>query len=436
MEKTELQVKDGIDVNDGAYENAATGLGKKGEDKAAHTVVAPYVPADLVSLATMKVKDGIAAFIVDGFPTAALMKEPKIIGDEDGKAYKEASEKGLFKAVKKAGSFLRLTGGSVVVTEYDSDRDTESLKSEPPKSAKVKGYRVYSAGKVDLQSTDFEGGSDDPKVFRVKVVGAGTVEVHPSRCTVFKGPELPDVIENSVKEQYFGVSELCAVEQDLKDLASISGAVVNMIQETGTLLLRLNNLSLMLSKPDNGIEDLHKIISTMKLCMSSMHATFAGPKDGYDMINHNFAGIAELWTKKQMDVSAKSRVPMSILFGQSATGLAQTNDGDIKAWCSSVGSWRQEYLYVPMCRLIADLCSRNLGNDYSEFNWGAIDEMTLKQTLEALEIQSKTLERYLNMNVLGEDEIRTSVFQNGHSWEVSVTDGRKLPKPSNFGKGE
>ena len=174
----------------------------------------------------------------------------------------------------------------------------------------------------------------------------------------------------------------------------------------------------------------------MKLCMNSMRATFAGPKDGYDMINHNFAGIAELWTKKQMDVSAKSRIPMSILFGQSATGLAQTNEGDIKSWCSSVGSWRQEYLYVPMCRLIADFCTRNLGKDYTEFNWGAIDEMTLKQTLEALEIQSKTLERYLNMNVLGEDEIRTSVFQNGHSWEVSVADGRKLPKPSNFGKGE
>ena len=435
MENTELTVKDGIEVEDGAYENVATGLGKKGMDKAAHTVVAPYVPADLVSLATMKVKDGIAAFIVDGFPTAALMKEPKIIGDENGDAYREASKAGLFKAVKKAGSFLRLTGGSVVVTEYDSDRKAEALASAPPKSAKVNGYRVYSAGKIDLKKEDFNNG-EEPGVFRVKRIGGGTVDVHPSRCTVFKGSELPDIIENSVREQYFGVSDLCLVEQDLRDLASISGAVVNMIQETGTLLLRLNNLSLLLSKPDNGIEDIHKIISAMKLCMNSMRATFAGPKDSYDMINHNFAGIAELWTKKQMDVSAKSRVPMSILFGQSATGLAQTNEGDLKSWCSSVGSWRQEYLYVPMCRLIADFCTRNLVKDYTEFNWGAIDEMTLKQTLEALDLQSQTLERYMNRGVLGPDEVRTSVFENGHSWEVSVKDGRKLPKPSDYGKGE
>lgn len=435
MENTSVTVNDGVGVNDGAYINAATGLGKKGMDKGANTVVAPYTPADLGSLATMKVKDGIAAFIVDGFPTSALMNEPKIIGDEDGNAYKEASAKGLFKAVKKAGSYVRLTGGAVVVTEYESDGKEQSLASEAPKSSKVKGYRVYSAGKVDLRSTDFNGG-EYPDVFRVKVIGGNPVEVHPSRCTVFKGAELPDVIENCIREQFFGVSELCTVEQDLKDLASISGAVVNMIQETGTLLLRLNNLSLILSKPDDGIQDLHKIISAMKLCMNSMRATFAGPKDSYDMINHNFAGIAELWTKKQMDVSAKSRIPMSILFGQSATGLAQTNEGDIKSWCSSVGSWRQEYLYVPMCRLITDFCKRNIGKDYTEFNWGAIDEMTLMQTLEALDKQSQTLERYLKMNVLGEDEIRTSVFENGHSWEVSVKDGRKLPKPSNFGRGE
>lgn len=435
MKKKNSQVNDGAMMLDGAYENAATGLGKKGMDKGANTVVAPYKEADLASLATMKVKDGIAAFIVDGFPTAALMNDIKIVGDEDGSAYKEASKKKLFKAVKKAGSSLRLTGGALVVTEYDSDRSKEvKLTEAPPESAKVVGYRVYSAGKVNLRKEDFNGG-ENPDLFRVKVIGGGEVEVHTSRCTLFKGPELPDVIENSLREQFFGVSELCPLEQDLKDLASISGAVVNMIQETGTLLLRLNNLSLLLSKPDNGVEDLHKIISTMKLCMNSMRATFAGPKDGYDMINHNFAGIAELWTKKQMDVSAKSRIPMSILFGQSATGLAQTNEGDVKAWCSSVGSWRQEYLYVPTCSLIEDFCRRNLEKKYTEFSWGAIDEMTLLQTLDALKKQAETLCMYYDRGILFNEEIRTGVFVNGHSWEISVEDGSKLPPQQNNSRG-
>lgn len=417
MSKKQTTLTDAA-VADGAYENAMTGLGKKGMDKAAHTVASKYVPADLVELACMKVQDGLAAFIVDGFPEASLMKDVTITNDNDGKAFKEASKAGLFSSVKKAGSYIRLTGGSLVVTEYEGD-NKESLSQPPSDKAKVKGYRVYSAGKVDLQTADFAKG-EEPDVFRVKIIGGGSVNVHPSRCNVFKGPELPDVIENCLREQYFGVSALSNVEQDLKNLASCVGAVVNMAQETGTLILRLSNLSLMLSKPDCGVEDIHKIMSLLKLTMNSMRAGFAGKDDGFDIISHNFAGLPEILTKLMSMVSAKSRIPMSILFGQSATGLAQTNEGDLKEWCQSVEMWRNNYLYKPTCKLVEDFCKRNMNSDYSEFTWGAVDEMTLKQLLEARNLQSQYLERYHVMGALFPDEIRKSVFENGHSWEVSV----------------
>lgn len=419
-----------VQVKDGAYENAMTGLGKKGMDKAAHTVASKYTPANLVELATMKVKDGIAAFIVDGFTEASLMKDITIAGDAKGEALKAASEKGLIKAIKKAGSNIRLSGGSIIVTEYEGDSGND-IEKEPPKDAKVKGYRIYSAGKVNLQQSDFDGG-EEPSVFRCKIIGAGEVSVHPSRCTVFKGSELPDVIENCLREQYFGVSALYPVEQALKDLASVSGAIINMAQETGTLLLRLSSLNLMLSKPNCGIDDIHKVMSLVKLTMNSMRAAFASEKDGFDILSHNFAGLPEVWTKCMMLVSAKSRIPMSILFGQSASGLAQTNEGDIKAWCEAVSMWRSNYLYEPSCKLLADLTRRNLGKELSEFTWGAVDEMTLKQTLEALDLQSQTMERYINKGVLGQDEVRTSVFENGHSWEVTIENGKKLPIPPQY----
>lgn len=417
-------------VNDGAYENAMTGLGKKGFDKSAHTHASAYSPANLVELASMKVQDGIAAFIVDGFPEAALMKDISVIGDQDGEALKLASQKGLLKAVKKAGSFLRLTGGAIVVTEYEGD-SAESLSQEPRRNATVKGYRVYSAGRVDLQSADFDGG-EEPSVFRCQVIGGGSVNVHPSRCTVFHGPELPDIITNSLREQYFGVSALYAVKQSLEELASVAGAVVNMAQETGTLLLRLSNLNLMLSKPDCGIEDIHKVMSLVKLTMNSMRAAFAGKDDGFDLINHNFAGLPEVWNKCMAMVSAKARIPMSILFGQSATGLAQTNEGDTQAWCQSVDMWRNDYLYAPTCRLLADLTRRNMVEELSEFDWGAVDEMTLKQTLEARKMQAETLSTYFNMGAISESEVRKGVFENGHSWEISVESGSPTPAPRGY----
>lgn len=403
--------------NDGAYENLATGLGFASMDKSANIRVAPYRPANLVALSSMKVQDGIAAFIVDGFPEAALMKDIAIIGDQDGVALRISSQTGLLRAVKKAGSFLRLTGGAIVVTEYEGDR-TESLANEPPEGAKVKGYRVYSAGKVELHTEDFDG--EKPRVFRINLLGGRQVLLHPSRCTVFHGDELPDVLENSLAESYFGVSALYPVEQSLKELAAVSGAIINMAQETGTLLMRMSNLNLMLSKPDCGVSDIHKVMSLLKLTMNSMRAAFAGKDDGFDILSHNFQGLPEVWQKCMVQVAAKSRIPMSILFGQSATGLAQTNEGDTRAWCQSVDMWRNDALYRPTCALLADLTRRNLGMELSEFEWGAVDEMTLKQTLEAKKLQADTLNAYFQMGAITPEEIRGNVFENGHSWEVSV----------------
>lgn len=406
-----------LSMQDGAYENMATGLGFKSMDKAANTTVSPYTPANLKELASMKVKDGIARFIVDGFAEASLMKDITITNDSDGDALRQATELGMISTIKKAGSFLRLTGGAVVVTEYDGD-NAKSLESEPKKGAKVKGYRVYSAGRVDLQGADFKG--EEPSVFRCRLIGGGSVNVHPSRCTVFHGEELPDVIDNCLREQYFGVSALYGVADSLKDLGAVVGSVVNMAQETGVLLLRMSNLSMMLSKPDCGVADIQKVMSLVKLCMSSMRAAFAGKDDDFNILSHNFAGLPEVITKLMSLVSAKCRIPMSILFGQSATGLAQTNEGDIKAWCSEVSQWRSNYLYKPSCKLIADFAQRNLKKDFSEFEWGVVDEMTLTQLLNARKTQAEYLEKYFNMGSLFPDEIRENVFKNGHSWEVFI----------------
>ncbi|SHL03616.1 anti-CBASS protein Acb1 family protein [Fibrobacter sp. UWH4] len=403
---------------DGSYENLVTGLGKAGMDKSANIRAKHYIPANLTELASMKVQDGIASFIVDGVPEAALMKDISVTNDTEGEVLRDATRLGFFRAVKRAGSEMRLTGGSVVVTEYEGD-NSETISEEPSAGAKVKGYRVYSAGRVNLRKEDFDG--EEPRIFRCNKIDGTDVEIHASRCTVFHGVELPDVLNgHSLRESYFGVSALYPIEQALKELAAVSGAIVNMAQETGTLLMKMGGLNLMMSKPDCGVADIHKMMSLVKLCMNSLRAAFAGKDDGFEILSHNFAGLSEIWQKCMNIVAAKSRIPVSILFGQSATGLAQTNEGDTKAWCQTVDAWRADYLYRPMCRLIEDFSRRNLNKDYSEFEWGAVDEMTLKQTLEARKLQAETLNIYYNMGTLYPDEVRKNVFENGHSWEVSV----------------
>lgn len=404
--------------NDGAYINAATGLGIMSMDKSENISVTPYVSCDLESLASMTVKDGIADFIVNGYSEAALMKDISVVNDADGKAAKEIYKAGLIDALKEAGSNARLTGGSVIVTNYQGTNGN-NISQPPTANADITGYSVYSAGNVTLDKDNFEG--NEPKTIEVKLLDGTKVSVHRSRCTVIHGRKLPDVLSGVIlRERYFGVSELQKVEQDIREFAAISGAICNMAQETGVMIARFSNLNQMLNKPDCGTKDLHTILSAMKLCMNSMRMTFSGKDDGFDILSHNFSGLPDVQQKKMVVISAKSRVPVSILWGVSASGLAQTNEADVKMWCQEVESWRSKTLYKPMCAMIADFTRRNMKKEFSEFNFGEVDEMTLKQILEAKKMQSETLEKYYNMGALDKDEIRESVFVNGHSWDISV----------------
>ena len=410
--------KEKVKLTDGAYKDAISGLGMMKEDKNEHICVSAYRPQNLAELASMKMQDGLAEAIVDKPIEAAFANDISIIGDDDGSALKLFDSIGLKVAMKEAGSCQRLTGGAVVVTEYEDDYE---LSKEAKSDSKVVGYNVHSAGRIEFQSGDFENGK--PKLFRIRALGGTEVIVHPSRCTIVNGKKLPDVIADSsnIREAFFGVSRLAPCVETLKQIGAVVGSIVNMAQETGTLLVQLNNLAMILAKPTGQARDeLLELLSVMKMGMSSFHATFAGAGDQFQILNHNFAGLPEIWQKLLNTLCAKSGFPSSIFTGRSATGLAQTNEGDMKIWNSLVEAERSNYLYKPTCALLADLTRRNLKKELSEFVWGDVQSMSLKEELEAMKLQVDTLGIAQDKGWIEPEPVRKSLFVNGHSWNVSV----------------
>lgn len=406
-------------IQDGAYGNFVTGMGRIDTDKTESTFAKNYVGSDLLELAKMKMQDGIAARIVECVPETAFKEDISIIGDEEGKVLKECFSIGLLEALQLAGEYQRLAGGAIIVTEYESDSDIKELARPARHGARVKQYRVYSAGKVELFAEDFNG--DIPKVFHIVLLDGNRIDVHPSRCTVIHGKIVPDMLPGiSLRERFFGMPALKACEQSLKNLANVMASIVNMATETGVMLFSLEGFNEMLSKPDCGIQDAQQLISLVKVSMSSFRGVFSGANDKFQILSHNFNGLPEILQKAMNMVCADSRIPASILFGQSATGLAQTNEGDTKAYAELVESWRTRYLYRPACKLIEELSQRNLSMVCKEFEWGPVSVMTVKEKLEAMKMQAETLNIYYQMGAIDADSVRDSIFINGHSWEVSV----------------
>lgn len=407
-------------LNDGAYKTFTLGLGVTGIDKTKETKAATYVEADLAELAKMKVQDGVAARIVEGVPETAFKNDIAIIGDNDGIIFKELSAMGLFEALQLAGEYQRLTGGAVIVTEYDDANRVEDIKKPVSNGAKVLGYRVYSSGKVRLNTADFNG--DFPKVYHIERRDGVTVDVDPSRVTVIYGKALPDVLAGvSTREAFFGSSALKPCETSLKNLATVIGAVVGMASETGAMLFNLDGFNELMSRPDTGIRDAKELIGLVKYAMGSMRAAFMGGNDKINILSHNFAGLPEILQKLMNQVCADSQHPASILFGQTVSGLSQTNEGDLKAYGELVEKWRSRYMYRPACRLISDYCARNIKRqNVQEFTWGPVSVMTENELIEARAKQADTLSKFYQIGAISADEIREAVFVNGHSFEISL----------------
>lgn len=408
--------------SDGAYTNLVTGLGDAGIDKTERTAATPYVPANLEELARMQMQDGLADIITCDPVDVAFMNDPALAGDDSGEIYEAATRAGIVEAIQSAGEEQRLTGGAVIVREYEEEAygDGPALGEPPAANWKVSGVRVYGAGEIYLHAEDFQG--DKPAAFPIRLMDGTEARVHPARCVVFHGKRLPGSLRTagSIRENYFGTSALRPVEKALKDLATVTGSIVNMATETGTLLISLDGINEMLSKPDCGVRDVHQIMSLVKLCMNSMRATFAGPNDKFQILSHNFGGIPDVLQKLMVLTAAKSHIPMSILFGQSATGLAQTNEGDAKAYAKTVNAWRQRYIYKPAAEIFADFARRNFGKEVPGFTWGAIDTRTVTEELEARKRESEIDAAAINMGVLTADEVRRARYENGHSFELSV----------------
>lgn len=407
-------------IDDGAYQSAVTGAGLMETDKTESVTSSPYQPVDIKEMARMASQDGVADRIVNCIPEAALKHDIIIVGDDDGEVLKEFNRIGLRKALQKAGAQTRLTGGAIIVTEYEGDTPQE-LANEPRKGKKVTGYRVYSAGRVDLQQTDFDG--EEPRVFRINLLDGTSREINPSRVTVMHGKELSDAMGFvNLRENYFGRSVLKLSEDELKVHASTKKAVGNMASETGTLLASMDGLAQILANPNEASRRLHDAVSSMKLSMNAMRAIIVGKGDQFQIMSHNFSGIPEILREQKGDVAASCGIPLSILYERTATGLGQTNQGDLDIFADLVEQWRTTYMYDPACKLIADLSRRNCGKECDEFTWGPVNVMGVVDKLNAQKTQAETLNIYYQMGAIGTDPIHDAIFKNGHSWEVSTED--------------
>lgn len=410
---------------DGAYANLVTGLGDARMDKDEHTrILAGVFRPNYDLLAAQYVKDGVVKNIAKG-PAVKALKNPIVINDDkDDATFKAMSRLGFFKACRLAGTWSRLFGGALVVSVFEGDGTADLSKEVGPK-AKVAGYRVYTPGRINLTESDI---SDDPKsrwfgkveIFPVILRNGKTMDIHASRCHVFRGVEIPDLLDSDIDTYVFGASEVEMANIGLKKLPGAFGAISNMLQENGLSVFSMNGFSSMLAA-EGGEQKVRTRMSLTKLGMSTMRAVFLDKEDSFEMKSHSMSDVPESIKMLMAYTSALTGIPVSILFGNMVSGLSSTNDGDIRQYNDLVEQWRTECLYEPMVEMISEYRNRNEGKKGTQdFQFGPLDQPTSKEKAELMKDKSDFCRTLYDMGAMTPKEIRENLVLNGGTSEVSV----------------
>ncbi len=425
-------------VKDG-WANILSGMGGMG-DKGRMT---HYQASDLIprqELAAMYESDGLTTRIVDIVAEDMVRAGWTINGDEDGDLAKKCKDLHLSQKLTQALKWVRLFGGSLIVLDiqdglpWDQPYDWKKGRAAP-----VRALKVYSAARVIVAQSDYSSDTastwfEEVERFTIKRLYGPTFQVHASRCIVLKGRPIPDTNELAgydLDHRYWGSSVLQSIQDATKNFGSFISAIGHLGQEMTIGKYTISNLEDLVAMNDwKSIRNRMRIIDESK---SSIRAVLLGPTEKYERDSLTFTGIPDVLDRLMCVVSAYSDgIPVSRLFGKSASGLNANGDGDARDYYDMVGSKQTSYLEAPLLQLLQCINSGEGGIvDVDELGvtfrpiWtpSQSELVTMRKTV------AETDKLYLDMSVLEAEQVFNTRFKNGYTVEYNLDGDYVEPEP-------
>lgn len=401
--------------------NTITGIGTARDKRAKTTFQRDSFLTDEV-LSSMWIGDGYGKKIVSA-PADDMTREwIRLENDSDNKILNHLSEIDTESKINIALKWARLFGGSAVLIGAN-DGNTLDQPLNIIKVSSVDYLRVYDKSQLFIQSYNFVTDVLSPKFGELETIDIipawGTsFKCHISRLLIFKGEPVPDRFTSNDR-WFWGMSTLQPIYNKIRDFSAGFDAVSTIMHELIIGNYSLDGLADMMAAGEE--ENIRKRINIIDYSKSVINSVLLDKDETYSRETANLAGIPEVLYAYMSYLSGVADIPVTRLFGRSAAGMNATGEGDMMNYYDSVRSQQQIKLRKPLQYLI-DI----IGNIYNvldarlEFN--SLIQLSDKEEIEMKEKQVNIDEKYINLGVLSETEIRESRFLNGYSFNTEIDD--------------
>lgn len=401
-------------------------------------------PVSDAQLTEMYEDGGFFSKIIDAPADEAVKKGFEIgVTDDRAREYIEDTlawlewDENIATAIKWA----RLYGGSIAVMMIDDGRgldeplDMGSIRSIDEirvydRSIAIPDYTsLYrldpSANRAAGRGTNrFRHRFLEPEFYDVSSI-YGSFRVHESRCLVFRNGKVP---ERSTLTQYrhWGIPEYIRMKKELREAVTSVSYSVKMLEKCVQAIYGMKNLAELLAT-DQGEDEVLKRLQIIDMARNFLNS-IAIDADGetYDFKSMTLSGVKDIVETTFSVISAVSNIPQTILFGRSPAGENSTGLSDLENWYSYVERL-QKTMMGPNIKYTLDIIIKaGMAQGYIlddpkpkiEMNplWSMSEEQQANvDQVKANTAQTKatTAQIYVDMQVLGPDEVRGGLKKEG-----------------------
>lgn len=292
--------------------------------------------------------------------------------------YDRIEHGGMLTAANETAIWTRLYGGGGVVinTEQDPKTPLDLSKIKPNKK-----LELYAASRWELSSTNR---------FSEFYIFYGQ-KIHHSRVITMAGKAAPYLVKFVL--QGWGMSEMERMIDDFNLYFRTKDLVYELLKEAKIDVYQFENFTAQLATA-TGTEITRKRVQFMNQLKNYMNAIVMDKNDTFEQKQLTFAGLAEVQKQNQVYVASALRMPMTKLFGLSASGFNSGED-DIENYNAMVESEVRTPLRPMLKKLLELICYQEFGDVFDlDFEYRPL---RILGEVEEEQVKTSKFGRYMSM---------------------------------------
>lgn len=309
---------------------------------------------------TVYASDGIAMTIVDRPAEDSLARGITIENDQEHLIPDEFDRLGAMGKFTEAVRYARMCGGAIILM-ICSDGGSLRMPLDLNSLDQVVELRVYRGTQVSVDDTlgyytDPEAPKfGEPRAYRIspKRSGANVSDfvVHESRCIVVPGEPMPEETAGGVP--WMGRSVLQGCYADLQQYRTGLRWANRILERKQSPVYAMEGLGDMMANDEE--EVVRKRLEMLDLSRNLLNTTAIDKNDEFTIENLGLDGVQATIEEFKVSLASSARMPMTILYGVSPSGMSGQGEGDLQAYYTVVTHYQRRTLMSPMERFVTVL---------------------------------------------------------------------------------